>query len=191
MRRIFYTFQTKIDLNLTQIQRWIWEEQLIEPKIQRLEILPWIALQHPLLPTSVAPLQQTRWCWNLGRTFYTFQTKIDLNLTQIQRWIWEAQLIEPKIQRLEILPWTTLQHPLLPTSVAPLQQTRWCWNLGRTFYTFQTKTNLNLTQIQRWIWEAQLIEPKIQRLFYKYLLHTTSFHAWFLHTPFPWTPLHT
>ncbi len=27
---------TKTDLNLTQIQRWIWEEQLIEIKIQRL-----------------------------------------------------------------------------------------------------------------------------------------------------------
>ncbi len=42
--------------------------------------------------------------------------------------------------------------------------------MGRTFYTFQTKTDLNLTQIQRWIWEEQLIEPKIQRLCYKYLL---------------------
>ncbi len=71
---------------------------------------------------------------------------------------------------MEFLPWTPLQHPLLPTSVTPLQQTRWCWNLGRTFYTFQTKTNLNLTQIQRWIWEEQLIELKIQRLCYKYLL---------------------
>ncbi len=71
---------------------------------------------------------------------------------------------------MEFLPWTPLQHPLLPTSVAPLQQTWWCWNLGRTFYTSQTKTDLNLTQIQWWIWEEQLIEPKIQRLCYKYLL---------------------
>ncbi len=71
---------------------------------------------------------------------------------------------------MEFLPWTPLQHPLLPTSVAPLKQTRWCSNLAKTFYTFQTKTELNLTQIQRWIWEEQLIEPKIQRFCYKYLL---------------------
>jgi hypothetical protein len=32
-----------------------------------------------------------------GKNLYTSQTKIDLNLTQIQRWIWEEQLIEPKI----------------------------------------------------------------------------------------------
>jgi len=35
LRRTFYTSQTKTDLNLTQIQWWIWEEQLIEIKIQR------------------------------------------------------------------------------------------------------------------------------------------------------------
>ncbi len=71
---------------------------------------------------------------------------------------------------MEFLPWFPLQYPLLPTSVARLQQTRWCWNLGRTFYTFQTKIDLNLTQIQWWILEEQLIEPKIQRFCYKYLL---------------------
>ncbi len=71
---------------------------------------------------------------------------------------------------MEFLPWTPLQHPLLPTSVAPLEKTRWCWNLGRTFYTFQTKIDLNLTQIQRWTWEERLIEQKIQRLCYKHLL---------------------
>jgi len=62
-----------------------------------MEILPWTPLQHPLLPTSVAPWQQTRWYKKLGRTFYTFQTKIDFILTQIQWWIWEEQLIEQKI----------------------------------------------------------------------------------------------
>jgi hypothetical protein len=36
LKRTFYTFQTKIDLNLTQIQQWIWEEQLIETKIEKL-----------------------------------------------------------------------------------------------------------------------------------------------------------
>jgi hypothetical protein len=68
----------------------------------------------------------------------------------------------------EALSWNSFhelhyKHPLLPTSVAPSQQTRWCWNLGRTFYTSQTKTDLNLIQVQWGIWEEQLIEPEIQR----------------------------
>jgi hypothetical protein len=78
------------------------------------------------------------------------------------------------LETLQILPWTPLEHPLLLTSVAPWQQTRWCWKLKRTFYTFRTKTDFILTQIQLWIWEEQQIEPKIQRFCYKYLLHTTS-----------------
>jgi hypothetical protein len=49
---------------------------------------------------SVVPLQPNRWCWNLERTFYTFSKKIVLSLTQIQRWIWEEQLCEIKLQRL-------------------------------------------------------------------------------------------
>ncbi len=82
---------------------------------------------------------------------------------------------------MEIIPWNPLQHPLLPTPVTPSQQNRWCWIFGRTFYTFQTKTDLILTQIQRWIWEKQLIKPKVQKLHYDYLLHTTPFHASFFH----------
>jgi hypothetical protein len=45
-------------------------------------------------------MQQTRWYWNLERTFYTSQTGIFLSLTQIQRWIWEEQLSKIKLQRL-------------------------------------------------------------------------------------------
>jgi len=161
---LFFTFRSRVKLEL--------ETTLLRLKEKKDN-------STPLLPISVAPLQQLRWCWILRRTFYTSQTKINLNLTQIQWWIWEEQLIEIKIQGLvmEILPWTPLQHPLLPTSVAPWQQTQWCWKLGRTFYTFQTKSDWNLTQIQQWIWEEQLIEQKIQRFCYKYLLHTTSFHG--------------
>ncbi len=72
---------------------------------------------------------------------------------------------------MEIIPWTPLQPPLLPTRVAPLQKSRSNWILGRVFYTFQTKTDSILTQIQRWIWEKQLIEPKVQRLCHKHFLH--------------------
>jgi hypothetical protein len=109
----------------------------------------------PLLPTSVTPLQHLRWCWNFEKNFYTFQTKTDLILTQIQWWIWEEQLLEVKSRGfvMEFLPWTPPQHPLLLTNAPPWLQLRWCWNFGRAFYTFWTKNNLILTQIQRWIWE--------------------------------------
>ncbi len=50
------------------------------------------------------------------------------------------------------------------TNVTPSQQNRWRWIFGRSFYTFQSKTNLILRQIQRWIWEKKLIKPKVQRL---------------------------
>jgi len=50
------------------------------------------------------------------------------------------------------------------TNVTPSQQNRWCWIFGRSFYTFQSKTDLVLRQIQWWIWEKQLIKPKVQRL---------------------------
>jgi hypothetical protein len=36
--------------------------------------------------------------------------------------------------------------------------------LERTFYTSYTRTFLNLTQIERWIWEEKLFEIKLQRL---------------------------
>jgi hypothetical protein len=49
--KTFYTSQTKTDLNLTQIQRWIWEEQLIEPKIQRL--LQQVLATHNFLPCLI------------------------------------------------------------------------------------------------------------------------------------------
>jgi len=38
--------------------------------------------------------------------------------------------------------------------------------LRKSFYTFQTKTESIFTQIQRWILEKQLIEPKVQRLYH-------------------------
>ncbi len=82
---------------------------------------------------------------------------------------------------MEIIPWKTLQHPLIPTLVTPLQQNQWCWIFGRSFYTFWAKIDLILTQIQRWIWEKQLIKLKVQRLHYDYLLHTTPFHVSFFH----------
>ncbi len=82
---------------------------------------------------------------------------------------------------MEIIPWNPLQQLLLPTPVTPSQQNRWCWIFGRSFYTFQTKTDLILTQIQRWIWEKKLIKLKVQRLHHDNLLHTTPFHASFFH----------
>ncbi len=72
---------------------------------------------------------------------------------------------------MEISPRTPLQPPLLPTHVAPLQKARSSWIFGRVFYTFQAKTDSIFIQIQRWIWEKQLIEPKVHRLCYKHLLH--------------------
>ncbi len=92
---------------------------------------------------------------------------------------------------MEIIPWNPLQHLLLPTPVTSSQQSRWCWIFVRSFYTLQTKIDLILTQIQRWIWEKQLIKPKVQRLPHDYLLHTTPFHASFFSITFPWTPPHT
>jgi len=50
------------------------------------------------------------------------------------------------------------------TNVIPSQQNRWRWIFGRSFYTFQSNTNLILRPIQRWIWKKQLIKPKVQRL---------------------------
>jgi hypothetical protein len=99
---------------------------------------------------------------NFGRSFYTFQSKTDLILRQIRRWIWEKQLIKPKSRGfpMEIIPWNPLQHPLLSTTVTPSQQNRRRWIFGRSFYTFWTNTDLILMQIQRWIWEKQLIKPK-------------------------------
>ncbi len=82
---------------------------------------------------------------------------------------------------MEIIPWNPLQHPLLPTLVTPSQQNRWCWIFVKSFYVLQTKIDLILTQIQRCIWKKQLIKPKVQRLHYDYLLHTTPFHASFFH----------
>jgi hypothetical protein len=62
----------------------------------------------------------------------------------------------------EVLSWKSFhelhyKHPLLPASVVPLQQPRWCWKFERTFYTSYTRTILSLTQIQWWIWEEQLL----------------------------------
>jgi len=72
---------------------------------------------------------------------------------------------------MEIILLTPLQPPSLPTHVAPWQKVWSSWILGRAFYTFQTKTDSILTQIQRWICEEQLIKTKVQRLCNKYLLH--------------------
>ncbi len=82
---------------------------------------------------------------------------------------------------MEIIPWNPLQHLLLPTPVTPSQQNRWCWIFERSFYTFQIKIDLILTQIQQWIWEKQLIKPKVQRFHHDNLLRTTPFHASFFH----------
>jgi hypothetical protein len=110
-------------------------------------------------------------------------------LRQIQQWIWEKQLIKPKVHRLpmEIIPWNPLQHPLLSTIVTPSQQNRWRWIFGRSFYTFWTNTDLILTQIQRWIWEEQLIKPKSRG--FTTIICYTQFHS-MLHffITFPWTP---
>jgi hypothetical protein len=115
-----------------------------------------------LLSTLATPSQQNRWRWIFERSFYTFQTITDLILTQIQRWIWEKQLINQKSRgfTMEILPWNPLQHPLLPTPTTPSHQNQWRWIFERSFYTFQNTTILILTQIQRWIWEKQLIQLK-------------------------------
>jgi hypothetical protein len=113
-----------------------------------------------LLSTPATPSQQNRWRWIFETSFYTFQTTTDLILTQIQRWIWEKQLINQKSRgfTMEILPWNPLQHPLLPTPATSSQQNWWRWIFERSFYTFQTTIDLILTQIQRWIWEKQLIQ---------------------------------
>jgi len=67
--------------------------------------------QPPLLSTNVTPSQQNRWHWIFGRSFYTFWIKIDIILRQIQWWIWEKQLIKPKVQRLP-----HGNHSMKPTS---------------------------------------------------------------------------
>jgi len=185
--RSFHTFQTTTYLILTQIQRWIWEKQLINQTSKgfTMEILSWNPLQHPLLPTPATLSQQNRWCWIFERSFYTFQNKTDLILTQMQRWIWEKQLINQKSKgfTMKILSWNPLQHPLLPTPATLSQKNRWCWIFEKSFCTFQITTDLILTQIQRWIWEKQLIQQKVQRLHYDYLLHTTPFYSSFLFFP--------
>jgi hypothetical protein len=75
--------------------------------------------------------------------------------------------VKPK-QKTTCLDWgkkkTTTQPPLLSTNVTLSQQNRWCWIFVRSSYTLQNKTNIILTQIQWWIWEKQLIKPKVQRL---------------------------
>ncbi len=118
--------------------------------------------QPPLLSTTITPSQQNRWCWIFGRSFYTFWAKTNLILRQIQRWIWETQLIKPKSRGflMEIIPGNPLQHPLLWTTITPSQQNRWRWIFGRSFYTFWIKTDLILREIQRWIWKKQLIKSK-------------------------------
>ncbi len=127
-----------------------------------MEIIPWNSLQHPLLSTTVTHSQHNRWHWIFGRSLYTFWTNTDLILTQIQRWILKKQLIKPKSRGfpMEIIPWNSLQHFLLSTTVTPSQPNRWRKIFGRSLYTFWTNTDLILTQIQRWIWEKQLFKPK-------------------------------
>ncbi len=61
--------------------------------------------------TNVTPSQQNWWRWIFGRSFYTFQSKTDLILRQIQRWIWEKKLIKPNVQRLP-----HGNHSMKPTS---------------------------------------------------------------------------
>jgi hypothetical protein len=131
-----------------------------------------------LLSTPATPSQHNRWRWIFERNFYTFQNTTDLILTQIQRWIWEKQLINQKSRgfTMEILPWNPLQHPLLSTPATPSQQNRWRWIFERSFYTFQTTTDLILMQIQRWICEEQLIKTKSGG-FATSTCYTSSFHA--------------
>jgi len=131
-----------------------------------------------LLPTPATPSQQNRWRWIFERSFYTFQTITDLILTEIQQWIWEKELINQKSRgvTMEVLPWNLLQHPLFPTPATPSQQNRWRWIFERSFYTFQTTTDLILMQIQRWISEEQLIKIK-SRGFATSTCYTSSFHA--------------
>jgi len=91
---------------------------------------------------------------------------------------------------MEIIPWNPLQHPLLSTTVIPSQQNQWCWIFGRSFYTFWTNTDLILKQIQRWIWEKQLIKPK--SIGFTTITCYTQLHS-ILHffITLPWTPPHT
>jgi hypothetical protein len=78
--------------------------------------------------------------------------------------LWPKVKHETKNHLLRLRKKTTTQPPLLSTTVTPSQQKGWRWIFGRSFYTFQIKTDLILTQIQRWIWEKKLIKPKVQRL---------------------------
>ncbi len=78
-----------------------------------MEILSWNPFQHPLLPTPATPSQQNRWCWIFERSFYTFQTTTDLISTQIQRLIWEKQLINQKSRGFTTITCYTQLHSIL------------------------------------------------------------------------------
>jgi hypothetical protein len=82
---LFYVFDQELSLGAKSHLPSLKEKQIIQP---------------PLLPTNVALLQKARSNWIFERALYTFQTKSDSILTQIQQWVWEKQLIEPKVQRL-------------------------------------------------------------------------------------------
>ncbi len=91
---------------------------------------------------------------------------------------------------MEIIPWNPLQHPLLSTTVTPPQHNRWRWIFERSFYTFWNNTDLILTQIQRWIWEKQLIKSK-SRGFTTITCYTQLHSILHFFITFPWTPSHT
>jgi len=79
----------------------LWPKLSLETKNHLLWLRKTKQISQPLLLSTPATLsQQNRWRRIFERSFYTFQTTIDLILTQIQRWIWEKQLIQLKVQRL-------------------------------------------------------------------------------------------
>ncbi len=94
-----------------------------------------------LLSTPATPSQQNRWRWIFERSFYTFQNTTNLILTQIQRWIWEKQLINQKSKgfTMKIPSWNPLQRPLLPTPATPSQQNRWRWIFDALLTTRRTQ----------------------------------------------------
>jgi hypothetical protein len=64
--------------------------------------------------------------------------------------------------------------------------------LNKNCFKFDTNLMVDLGGTIFWNKTPEALSWKsFRELHYKYLLHTTSFHAYFLHTSFSWTTLST
>ncbi len=139
----------------------------------------------PSTSSKCSSLQQPRWCWKirknllhlLNKNFLKFDTNLTMDLGGTIIWN----------KTPEALSWKSFhelhyKHPLLPASVAPLQQPRWCWKirknllhlLNKNCFKFHTNPTVDLG--------GTIIWNKTSKA-----LSWNSFHAYFLHTSFPWT----